>query len=103
MGRNLPPGVNVSDLPGNEPVKRGGVEDTRNYGDEAECAVCGKPLKRPPRHPEHPDFCDDHDEDDLREKEKRIAERAREREEMTPREKRMEEEFARQQDRNNER
>lgn len=78
MGSNLPPGVNVSDLPGNEPVheppKEGGVEDTRNYGDEAECAVCGKPLGRPPHHPEMPQFCENHDKEDLRAKERRLAE-----------------------------
>lgn len=56
MGRNLPPGVSVSDLPGCEPP---------NEAPRAECAVCGKPLdvnERPDKH----QFCDNHDEEDLR-------------------------------------
>lgn len=57
MGRN--PRVSVNDF--DEPVKRGGVEDTRNYGDEAECAVCGVPLGRAP-HVEGIDLCDEHTE-----------------------------------------
>lgn len=67
MGKNLPPGVSVSDLPGNR-VGEDVPLDKSQYGDEAECAVCGKPLKRPPHHPEHPDFCEDHDKEDLRKK-----------------------------------
>lgn len=100
MGRNLPPGMSISDLEDHTevPERHGGVEDTRNYGDEAECAVCGKPLRRPPHHPEEPDFCESHDRDDLRVKEKHIDEQIREREGMTAREKRLEEEYAEQQD-----
>lgn len=36
-----------------------------SYGDRGECAVCGRPLDRPPQ-PEGPQFCDSHDIEDLR-------------------------------------
>lgn len=73
--RNIPKRVdpNDPDAPWNdEPRKESGVEDTRNYGDRGECAVCGKPLDKPPQ-PEGPQFCDnpDHDLNALREKEER--------------------------------
>lgn len=44
--------------------------DARHYGDRGECAVCGRPLNKPPQ-PEGPQFCGEHDMDDLR----RIADR----------------------------
>jgi hypothetical protein len=71
MGDNLPPGVTVSDLPGNDRETEPRTE---------ECAVCGRPVHvRTSRR--GPFFCDDHDADDLRAKEQhyeppsRLAER----------------------------
>jgi hypothetical protein len=72
MGRNLPPGVSVSDLPGCG--KDRALDDAR----EAECAVCHKPLGRPNR-PEKHQFCDSHDEEDLRIKAEHVEEAMRER------------------------
>lgn len=51
--------------------------DDREYGDRAECAVCGKPLNAPPR-PEGRRFCENHDRDDLRAKEQAVDEARRE-------------------------
>lgn len=62
MGRNLPPGCSVSDLPGNrEPIEPR----------EEECAVCGVTVRIPPSRRsevEGPFFCDSHDIEDLRKK-----------------------------------
>jgi len=41
--------------------------EKHEYGDRAECAVCGKPLDAPPR-PEGLRFCGRHDRDDLPER-----------------------------------
>jgi hypothetical protein len=64
MGDNLPPGVTVSDLPGNDEPKERPMK--------GECAVCGRPVPAhlPPRKdPNTPKFCGEHDAEDLREKE----------------------------------
>lgn len=49
----------------------------QQYGDRGECAVCGRPLDRPPE-PDGYLFCDNHDEDDLRAMEEHFEERRRE-------------------------
>lgn len=59
MGDNLPPGVTVSDLPGNGPKV---AYSTR----EEACAVCEKPVDVRAGRWRERYFCDDHDEDDLR-------------------------------------
>lgn len=102
MGRTLPPNVSINDLERHTevPERNGMLEDSRHYGDEAECAVCGKPLDRAP-HPEGLDLCGNHTEEDYREMVVH-DERVRD-EEMTARDKRAEEEFAQQQDYYNER
>lgn len=78
-----------------EPPKRGGVEDTRNYGDEATCAVCHTGLGRPP-HPEGIDLCEEHTEEDYERAMDVMDERKRER--MDQWAKKLEEEAAEQQD-----
>lgn len=78
-----------------ESKRSGGVEDTRNYGDEAECAVCHTDLGRPP-HPEGLDLCADHDKDDYESMKNEMDERRRER--IDEWAKQLEEDAARQQD-----
>lgn len=74
-------------------------QDTSQYGDQAECAVCKKELDRPPKPPqvEGLDLCRDHTEEDYQEFKEAM------REQMTRRQKRMEERYAEQQDFYNER
>jgi hypothetical protein len=65
MGDNLPPGVSVSDLPGNRPS-----DEPKERPMRGECAVCGTPVPAhlpPHKDPDTPRFCENHDGDDLRE------------------------------------
>lgn len=47
------------------------LDEPQQYGDQAECAVCGRPLDRAPE-PDGYVFCEEHDEDDLRVMEEQV-------------------------------